>query len=126
LGWLNEDIIPEPEPTKAPIVELQHTPGEWMDDELTPAGMVRWVKVRTSLLIDGVEEVRVTGDDDKVSAVFRPGRESAKDLHVLSSHFDTVVHFARTLDSVGYELALAAAEMFPAEEFLEEATVVAA
>jgi hypothetical protein len=126
LGWLNEDRDLETEPTKAPVIEFRHTEGAWVDDSLTPADMVRWVKTRTSLLIDGREEVRVTGDDGKVSAVFRPGTESAKDLHTCSTHYATVVHFARMLDPEGYERALAAAEMFPADEFLEEATLVAA
>jgi hypothetical protein len=126
LGWLTEDIDPEPEPTTAPVIELRHTEGAWVNDELTPAGMVRWVKARTSLLIDGVEEVRITGDDHTVSAVFRPGTESAKDLHTCGTHFATVVHFARMLGPEGYERALAAAEMFPADEFREETTLVAA
>jgi len=111
---------------KAPVIELRHTAGGWVDDDLTPAGMVRWVRASTSLLIGGVEEVRVTGDDTAIVATFRPGTVSATDLKVLGSHFATVTHYARMLDPEGFEAALAAAEMFAPSEFLEEAELVAA
>jgi len=128
MGWLSEDVDLEPEPTKAPIVELQHTPGAWVDDELTLAGHYRWVQTRTSLLIGGVEEVRIVGGNHDTTpvAIFRPGTLSATDLNVCSTHYDTVIHFTKMLDPDGCERALAAAELFPADEFVEETTLIAA
>jgi hypothetical protein len=113
LGWLTDDQ-PEP-PTSA--VTLQHTEGGWVDDELTPAGMLRYVKPRTSILVDGVEELRISGED-RVSAVFRPGTVHATDLNVRSTHFDTVVHYVRMLAPEAVDRLLSDAELFRADEFL--------
>jgi hypothetical protein len=46
--------------------------GAWLDDGLTPAGVLRYREARTSLYQDGVELIRVTGED-QVSAVANPG-----------------------------------------------------
>lgn len=59
-------------------------------------------------------------------ATFQPSTINATDLQVCSAHYDTVVHYVRMLDPQGYERTLAGAKMFPADEFVEETTLVAA
>ena len=74
------------------------------------------------------KKLRVSGGDHDTApvAIFRPGTISAADLHVCSTHYDTVVHYARILDPEGFERALAAVELFAADEFVEESMQLAA
>jgi hypothetical protein len=125
LGWLKDEQPEPPTPTVVPVLEVQHTPGGWVDDDLTPSGMVRFAEARTSIVIGGVEEVRISGEC-KVSAVFRPGTANAADLIVCITHFDTVVHYVRMLDPEHVDQVLSAAEMFRADELLPETMELAA
>lgn len=125
LGWLpgTHPQGPDAEEQAAPLptmpkFELTYRPGGWVEGDRFEGDTLHYQPEQTRIYVNGVEWVRITGDD---TAVFRPGTFRATDLRPLGMHFDTVVKYLREVDhDAPIDQLLADAGLFRANEFHEE------
>lgn len=129
LGWITDETPLDPEPVAIPEMKLVHTPAGWFEDDINHTDRLRWKPARTSIVLNGIEVLRVSGEDGP-TVVATPGTEQARectDRHAGRSHYDEVVFWIRAIaPEADLGQLLGNAELFPVDEFLDETFHLAA
>jgi len=126
LGWLDLDDDPEPTPPAPMTITLAHVSAHY-----SLAADPEWVEPRTTILVDGVDKVRITGDTFGLSVHWLENGRPIDDLTGATpsymDHAEAVTYWIGSLDTrVPAHVAMQNAGLFPAGEFVDAEPVAAA
>jgi len=118
------DGTPEPDP--AMTISCAHVDGHY-----TLATEPEWMEPRTTILVDGVEKVRIVGDLHGLSVYWIEGGRVIDDMTGATpsylDHYECVRFWIESLDTrVPAHIPMQDAGLFPADEFVDADSIIAA